>query len=53
MRKTDDFNIPFITIEIFENKLMQAYHRFNEDCTPEEAEWIRDYCDRHRIEQDK
>lgn len=53
MRKTDDFNVPFITIEIFENKLMQAYHRFNEDCTPKEAEWICDYCDRHGIELGK
>lgn len=50
MRKTDDFNVPFITIEVFENKLMQAYHRFNEDCTPEEIEWICDYCNRHGIE---
>lgn len=49
MRKTDDFNAPFITIEIFRDKLMQAYHRFNEDCTPEEAKWILDYCDRHGI----
>ena len=53
MRKTDDFNVPFITIEIFDNKLMQAYHRFNEDCTPKEAEWICDYCDRHGIERGK
>ena len=53
MRKTDAFNAPFITIEIFENKLMQAYHRFNEDCTLEEAEWIRDYCDRHKISRGK
>ena len=53
MRKTDDFNVPFITIEIYENKLMQAYHRFNEDCTPKEAEWICDYCDRHGIELGK
>ena len=28
---------------------MQAYHRFNEDCTQEEAEWILKYCDRHGI----
>lgn len=50
MRKADDFNTPFITIEIYGNTLMQAYHRFNEDCTPKEAEWIHDYCDRHGIE---
>lgn len=49
MRKTDAYNAPFITIEIFHEKLMQAYHRFNEDCTQEEAEWIIDYCDRHDI----
>lgn len=52
MRRSDDFNAPFITIEIFENELMQAYHRFNEDCTPEEAEWVRNYCDRHKISRD-
>ena len=40
---------PFITIEIYQNRLTQAYHRFNHDCTPEEAEWILDYCDRHGI----
>ena len=51
MRKTDSFNAPFISIEIFNNTLMQAYHRFNMDCSPEEAEWISDYCDRHGIKQ--
>jgi len=49
MRKPDAVNDPFITIEIFENELKQAYHRFNEDCTPEEADWIRQYCLRHEI----
>ena len=49
MRKTDSFNEPFITIEVFDNVLMQAYHRFNEDCTAEEAEWILNYCYRHGI----
>ena len=41
MRKADDFNKPFITIEIYDGELMQAYHQFNKDCTKEEAEWIR------------
>ena len=50
MRQEHDFNKPFITIEIFRNRLAQAYHRFNEDCTPEEAAWIRDYCERHGID---
>jgi hypothetical protein len=49
MRRTDDVNAPFITLEIYEGELTQAYHRFNEDCTPEEARWIRDYCKRHNI----
>lgn len=49
MRKTDSFNEPFITIEVFDNVLMQAYHRFNEDCTAEEAKWILNYCYRHGI----
>lgn len=53
MRKEDDYNTPFITIEIFENELMQAYRRFNQDCSKEEAEWIRNYCDRNRIGHDK
>jgi hypothetical protein len=50
MRKKDDINMPFITIEIYKNELMQAYHRFNEDCTKEEANWIREYCRRHGID---
>lgn len=50
MRKVDDFNASFISIEIFKDKLMQAYHRFNRDCTKEEAEWILDYCARHNID---
>ncbi len=50
MRKTDNYNEPFITIEIFDKRLVQAYHRFNEDCTQEEAEWILDYCRRHEID---
>ena len=53
MRKEDDYNTPFITIEIFENELMQAYRRFNQDCSKEEAEWIRSYCDRNGIGHDK
>ncbi len=40
---------PFITIEIFGNELMQAYHRYNSDCTKEEEDWIKDYCERHGI----
>ena len=50
MRKKDDINMPSITIEIYKNELMQAYHRFNEDCTKEEANWIREYCRRHGID---
>ena len=50
MRKKDDINMPFITIEIYKNELMQAYHRFNKDCTKEEANWIREYCRRHGID---
>lgn len=53
MRKTDDVNRPFITLEIYDNTLMQAYHRFNTDCTVEEALWIERYCDRHGIETGK
>ena len=53
MRESDSFNKPFITIEIFDGQLMQAYHRFNKDCTPEEARWIREYCARHGIGTDK
>lgn len=49
MRRIDDINQPFITLEIEENTLMQAYHRFNTDCTQEEKEWIEDYCIRHGI----
>jgi hypothetical protein len=49
MREDDNYNEPFITIEIFNNTLMQAYHRFNTDCSPEEAKWILDYCNRHGI----
>lgn len=49
MRKADAVNEPFITIEIFKNYLLQAYHRFNDDCTPDEALWIIDYCKRHNI----
>lgn len=49
MRRNEDVNQPFITIEIYNNELKQAYHRFNENCTPEEAKWIRAYCWRHEI----
>ncbi|MBR1852368.1 MAG: PcfJ domain-containing protein [Lachnospiraceae bacterium] len=49
MRRTEDANTPYITLEIFGGSLRQAYHRFNEDCTPKEAEWIRAYCARHNI----
>ena len=49
VRREDDVNTPFITMEIFGNELMQAYHRFNQDCTPQEAKWIREYCKRHGI----
>ncbi len=29
---------------------MQAYHRFNKDCTDEEAAWIWAYCKRRDID---
>ena len=50
MRRADDVNTPFISIEVYNGELTQAYHRFNKDCTDEEAEWIREYCKRHGIE---
>ena len=50
MRRADSVNMPFITIEIYRNKLRQAYHRFNQDCNQEEADWIRAYCKRHKID---
>ena len=53
MRRADDVNKPFITIEVYHGELMQAYRRFNVDCTPEEAAWIRDYCKRHGIKTGK
>lgn len=53
MREADDVNAPYITIEIYDNTLMQAYHRFNEDCTSEEADWILSYSKRHGIKTDK
>ena len=49
LRRSEEVNQPFITIEVYDGMLMQAYHRFNQDCTPEEAEWIRHYCERHNI----
>ena len=52
MRRADDVNKPFITIEIYNNELKQAYHRYNEDCSVDEARWIKLYCDRHVIDSD-
>lgn len=49
MRKNDDVNAPFITLEIYDGELTQAYHRFNQDCSSDEAKWIREYCSRHGI----
>ncbi|MBQ0028385.1 MAG: PcfJ domain-containing protein [Lachnospiraceae bacterium] len=53
VRRADSVNQPYITVEIYNNTLMQAYHRFNQDCTQEEAEWIKAYCMRHGIRTDK
>ena len=36
-------------MEIYKCELMQAYHRGHEDCTEDEADWIRSYCARHKI----
>ena len=49
MRKANDVNKPFITIEIQHAELKQAYHRFNRDCNEKEAEWISAWCKRHGI----
>lgn len=49
IRKKDDVNKPFITMEIQGNELKQAYHRYNKDCTKEEAAWIIAYCEKHGI----
>ena len=53
LRSVEDVNKPFITMEVYEGELYQAYHRFNEACTPEETVWIQGYCDRHNIEYRK
>ncbi len=53
MREANNVNQPFITIEVYNGELMQAYHRFNKDCTVEEARWITDYCFRHDISTGK
>ena len=53
MRKADDVNKPYITLEVYEGFLLQAYHRYNEDCTDDEAKWIREYCKRHGISTEK
>ncbi|MCR4610455.1 MAG: PcfJ domain-containing protein [Lachnospiraceae bacterium] len=50
IRREEDVNKPFITMEIYENTLTQAYHRFNKECTSTEKKWIRDYCTRHEID---
>lgn len=52
MREKNNVNMPFITIEIFDNRLIQAYHRFNKNCSEEEEFFINDYCKRHGIEND-
>lgn len=49
MRKADNNDTPYITLEVYKNRLMQAYHRFNAECTEEEMEWIERYCVRHGI----
>lgn len=51
IRKADDVNKPFITMEVFEGRFTQASHRFNEGCTLEEHAWISEYCRRHGIEE--
>lgn len=53
MRKADNSNTPYITLEVYKNRLMQAYHRFNEKCTEDEMEWIEKYCTRHGIWMDE
>ena len=40
-------------VEIYDGELTQAYHRFNADCSVEEARWIKDYCSRHGIGSSK
>ncbi len=49
MRKADDVNTPYITVEIYEGSLMQAFRRYNEPCDEEEVAWLKDFCKRHKI----
>ncbi|WP_035769936.1 PcfJ domain-containing protein [Butyrivibrio sp. NC2002] len=49
LRREENVNEPFITMEIYKGELTQAYHRFNQDCTTEEAIWIKGFCYRHGI----
>ena len=53
MRKEDDVNTPFITLEIYDGGLTQAFHRFNQVCSSKEWEWIRSFCARHGITYDE
>lgn len=50
MRKADDVNTPFITVEIFDGVLQQAYSRFNEPIEATERKWLSEYCLRHGID---
>ena len=50
--RKEDVNTSFITLEIYDGKLTQAFRRFNENCSSEEWEWLRSYCVRHAITYD-
>ncbi len=49
LRREDSIYEPFITLEIYDQELTQAYHRFNTECSEEEWKWIREFSLRHDI----
>ena len=52
MRRSEDVNTPFITIEIYKGYMRQAYHRFNEPCNEEEKDWLREFCNKNGIKME-
>ena len=47
MRKKDDLEHSIVTIEVRENKIVQARGKFNRECTPEEKLVIEQWNKKH------
>ena len=49
MRKTEKLDIPYITVEVINNRICTALGRHNRRLETEERKWLEKYAEKHNL----